>query len=139
MNGIPDDVLAELKWLSEQSSQVRGSTPLDDPKRRAGDDFCKLVMKTIENYGATFTSISRALGLSDANVRLKVGRHGYIPNPPSQKTYRGIKTTKPLKTHCKRGHAMEGANLHIRPEDGSRVCVACRRLRDRQRYAEGKR
>ena len=34
----------------------------------------------------------------------------------------------PIKTHCKRGHAMSGDNLHIRIKDGHtiRVCRTCR-------------
>jgi HNH endonuclease len=31
------------------------------------------------------------------------------------------------QTHCKRGHALSGANLYIIPASGSRACRTCRR------------
>lgn len=31
------------------------------------------------------------------------------------------------KTHCKRGHALSGANLYINPTSGGRVCRQCNR------------
>ncbi|MGW1352816.1 hypothetical protein ACWCQE_26640 [Streptomyces sp. NPDC002409] len=41
------------------------------------------------------------------------------------------------KTHCKRGHALEGDNLRIVQRKGrapSRECVTCRRQRNRDSY-----
>lgn len=38
-----------------------------------------------------------------------------------------------LRTHCPKGHAYAGDNLHVRP-DGSRHCRACHRERERSRY-----
>lgn len=34
------------------------------------------------------------------------------------------------KTHCKRGHPLEGDNVYIKPDDGARSCKTC--SRDRQ-------
>lgn len=39
------------------------------------------------------------------------------------------------KTHCKRGHALEGANLYIRPDNGIRQCRACAVARRQERKA----
>lgn len=39
------------------------------------------------------------------------------------------------KTHCKRGHALEGANLFIRKHDGARICVTCKNMHSRNLYA----
>ncbi|MFC8490686.1 HNH endonuclease signature motif containing protein [Streptomyces sp. NPDC057235] len=33
------------------------------------------------------------------------------------------------RTHCKRGHALEGSNVYIRPDNGTRQCRACAALR----------
>ncbi|MFD3531951.1 HNH endonuclease [Streptomyces sp. NPDC058664] len=37
------------------------------------------------------------------------------------------------KTHCKRGHALEGANAYIRPDNGTRQCRACAAARRQER------
>ena len=37
------------------------------------------------------------------------------------------------KTHCFRGHPLNGANLYVWPRNGMRVCVACRTARERAR------
>jgi hypothetical protein len=46
--------------------------------------------------------------------------------------------SRPLKTHCIRGHELAGTNIYVRPDNGVRQCMACvrltRRERDRQRY-----
>jgi hypothetical protein len=106
IESIPDEVLAELSFLNFESSQVRGFTPLDHPRRQAGTDFCVLALSTIEKYGVSLNALSRVLGVSDANVRLKLGRHGYLPNPPSQKTYKGVPAAggRKRQSECKQGH-----------------------------------
>lgn len=37
------------------------------------------------------------------------------------------------KTHCKWGHLLQGANLYIRPDTGTRVCRRCSQDRSRAR------
>lgn len=86
---LPADVLQELKALHEDGRGLAGNTPKDDPKRKAGEAFCALAARTINEYGVTPTALSLALGLSRSNVYLRLGRHGYIPNPPSQPAYKG--------------------------------------------------
>lgn len=138
---IPEHILTELKWLQGQMSQVRGHTPLDDPRRTWGDDFCKLAMHTVERYGVNYQSLSRALGLSNATVRLALGRRGYIPLPPSQSAYVGTlsigKALRKKKTHCKRGHALEGDNLYFTPDGAHRRCRTCQLLHAKAR-SQGK-
>lgn len=86
---IPEDVMRELRALYEAGRGLVGNTPRDDPKRRAGEAFTALAAKVIREYGVTHTALSLALGLSRSNVYLRLGRHGYLPNPPSQPTYKG--------------------------------------------------
>ena len=38
------------------------------------------------------------------------------------------------KTHCKRGHELNGNNLYIRPKNNQRRCTECRRIADRKYY-----
>lgn len=87
--GVPEDVMQELRGLYEAGRGLVGNTPRDDPKRRAGEAFTALAAKAIKEYGVTHTALSLALGLSRSNVYLRLGRHGYLPNPPSQPTYKG--------------------------------------------------
>lgn len=44
---------------------------------------------------------------------------------------------KPYKTHCKHGHRLDVGNVYLRPDNGVRQCIACRkaRVRARQRLA----
>jgi hypothetical protein len=37
------------------------------------------------------------------------------------------------KSECKHGHPLSGANLYVAP-DGHRVCITCRREREKRRY-----
>lgn len=39
------------------------------------------------------------------------------------------------KTHCPQGHPYDEANAYVR-SDGSRICRACKRLRDRRYYEQ---
>lgn len=43
-----------------------------------------------------------------------------------------IPNNRPLKTHCKHGHAFTEPNTYVRP-NGDRVCRTCYRARDRAR------
>lgn len=139
MSEIPDDLLIELRWLQGQMSQVRGNTPLGDPKRQAGEDFCKLAIHAVEQYGVSFQDLSKSLGLSPSAVRLALGRRGYIPLPPSQGAYKGTlsadNSMRKKKSHCKRGHALEGDNLLYTADGTKRRCRACRVMLDAG-YAE---
>lgn len=40
---------------------------------------------------------------------------------------------KPRLTECKRGHPMIGDNIYVRPDNGKRMCLACRRQGSRHR------
>src|ERR1700726_1094484 len=39
------------------------------------------------------------------------------------------------KTHCLRGHLLEGKNVYIQPKSGSRECMVCRKARKRAALA----
>ena len=45
---------------------------------------------------------------------------------------RGIGALNAAKTHCPRGHPLEGENLYV-PPNGDRLCRTCRRARDAAR------
>lgn len=36
-------------------------------------------------------------------------------------------------THCGNGHALEGANLYVKPGRGDRACLTCKRIDDTER------
>jgi hypothetical protein len=44
-----------------------------------------------------------------------------------------------LRTHCKRGHLLNGDNMRIRPSTGHRECIICRGLHNRARYSDSAR
>jgi hypothetical protein len=86
---VSDPDLAELQRLDAISATCNRHTPMDDPARQAGEDFCKLALRVMQENGLTPRDLSIVLGAkSDAHVRLKLARRGYLPNPPSQKITR---------------------------------------------------
>lgn len=42
-----------------------------------------------------------------------------------------IAARRAAQTHCVNGHALDGANVYIRPGSGTRTCKECRRIRAR--------
>jgi hypothetical protein len=129
VNGaLPEDVLDELLFLNSLASKANGVTPLDAPERKAGDDLCKLVLDVVSRYNVPMTRLSVMMGLSPANLRLKLGRRGYVPLPPSQRGYKGVVHDMggPRKAVCKRGHALTDETVY-RTKDGGRRCKACSR------------
>jgi hypothetical protein len=131
---VPEDVLDELLFLNSLASKANGMTPLDAPERKAGDDLCKLVLDVVSRYNVPMTSLSVMMGLSPANLRLKLGRRGYVSLPPSQRGYKGVArdASAPRKTECKRGHALVEGNLYYNNRGGRR-CKACVKDADRAR------
>ena len=125
---IPRAVLGELKRLNDLSAKVNGKTPLDDPKRAAGDEFCAMAVEVIDKYGVSAGRLSLALGASEATVRMKLSRRGYGVQYPSQRNYKGI-VSPGRKGHrqdsCQRGHAFSGANVEML--GARRACRECRK------------
>lgn len=45
----------------------------------------------------------------------------------------GVEETKRRareRTHCKHGHPVVDENIYVRPSDGARICITCRRAND---------
>lgn len=57
--------------------------------------------------------------------RLDASRHGTLHNP------------NPKRDVCNRNHPMSGANLKLVGKRNKRVCVECRRMRDRKDWVGG--
>lgn len=49
---------------------------------------------------------------------------------------RGKNSPNGAKTHCKRGHPLDGANLYIAPSTGTRSCLICRKEASRRSKAK---
>lgn len=134
--------MSELRRLNELSAQVRGSTPLDDPRRSAGFEFCALAAQAIEEFGISSGQLSLALGLSYDNIRLKLSRRGYGVSLSSQPSYKGkiavpYRKSEP-RAFCRKGHPYAGDNLMIIRRTGARRCRECDNAARRAWYAANK-
>jgi len=140
-NDIPPRVLAELRDLHHLSRQANGMTPINDPRRLAGDEFCKRALEVRDDYGVSLQDISAAIGLSRAAVYLKIKRRGLLGALlPSQTNYknrtldieeRNAKLRSKNKDVCKSGHALTEDNLIHYPS--GRRCRKCEDLRIQRR------
>ena len=85
---VPEERLRELKALQSKISKINGSTYVDDPLRDVASVYGDLLVQTMSEYEVGPNAISTAMGLSSNNVRLWLGRHGYLKRAPSQPAYR---------------------------------------------------
>jgi hypothetical protein len=119
--------------LDTLSGKARGTMALDHPARLAGDAFCELALEVHRSTGLNYGQLSAVLGRTESHVRLKLGRRGYIKNPPSQSAYKGVMSQEKRRerTHCNRGHEFTEANTHYYKQ--GRVCKICRADQDKGR------
>lgn len=129
---VPHEIMTELLSLHELSKQATGTTPLGDPRRQAGDEFCALAMQVVDEYGISVRRLSMDIGLSASTLRFALGRRGYVSLPPSQQAYAGVRSQgRPVgttKEFCKRGHRLTPDNVYVY-KDGRR-CKQCGKARD---------
>lgn len=86
---IPRAMADEMRELQAAATRVRGSTPLDHPNRRATERLSELIAEA-RLRGVRYRDIAEVLGVTAVAVQLRLGRHGYVNNPPSQPAYRNV-------------------------------------------------
>lgn len=133
---VPEETLSELRRLNELSAQTRGGVRLGDPRREAANEFCALAKQVIDECAISSGQLSLMLGLSYDNIRLKLSRHGYLPNLPSQSNYKGQvsaggvvgrsgRSRMRVGGYCLRGHLLTAENTA--PNGANHVrCRACK-------------
>jgi len=84
---VPEVVAARLRELYQIARTVRGTTPLDSPKRDASRRLTELLAAE-RSRGASFAELGRAMGpegspASWSAVKFRLGRYGFVALPES--------------------------------------------------------
>jgi hypothetical protein len=127
---IPEKTINELKALHAQSSRVRGTTPLEHPDRKAGDELAAKSLTVMEVYDVPVSRLSKMMGLSVHTLKFFLMRRGAIQTTPgvaknaNSAPYKNtVVVGRPGKyAACKRGH--DTSTPDKRTKDGH--CKACR-------------
>lgn len=118
-----------LRRLLKVARTVNGATPVDHPLRELSKQFAA-ELAAANGRGVSVYMIAQQLGVSTGAIRYRLGRHGYLPLPPSLRGQR-YKGTTNKRERCKRDHPLSGDNLGV-TRGGHRWCRACERLWRRQ-------
>lgn len=87
---ITAEVADELRAMYAIAKTVRGTTPLDDPKRQISREFTEALAVLVEQ-GATVYRLAKVLNVRHGTVYARLARYGYRAPSPSRahKKYRG--------------------------------------------------
>lgn len=77
----------DLRTLTAEAGKVSGSTPINDPKRKASKELSRKIMR-LHDRGVIWRHLAEATGLKEGSVRARAMRHGYGKTPPSQVPFR---------------------------------------------------
>lgn len=128
----------ELRRLYALASRVRGNTALGHPNRIASERLSELIAD-LRLRGVRTREIAAATGVTKAAIDLRLARHGYTKNPPSQGKYRPG-TGRAQQDKCGRGHELVDDNIRfINGDPRRRICRACEQVRVERYQAKQRR
>lgn len=142
---VPVSRLYRLRELADLVTTVRGWTPLDDPARLAIKEYGDLLYSTIKEYAIPQTHLEKLLGCGRNTLTVYLRNHGYLPQCPSQKSYRGVlaipgkSASKPMQLGglCrKKKHVLTEKNFG--KQSSGNYCKDCVRERRAIRYQQRK-
>jgi len=81
-DAVTPEVADELRAMHAIARTVRGSTPIDDPKRKVGEEFTEALAVLVEQ-GVTVYRLAKVLGIGHQAVYARLARHGYRKAAPS--------------------------------------------------------
>lgn len=135
----------EMEDLQRRACLVRGLTPLDHPNRQASERLSELIAEA-KLRGVREREIAEAVGVTIGAIRMRLKRHGYMNNPPSQSTYnpgsgQESRKARVIGASCERHHPGLPSDFRLINGDPARpVCRECERFHAanyRARRAEG--
>jgi hypothetical protein len=81
-DAVTPEVADELRAMHAIARTVRGSTPIDDPKRKVGEEFTEALAVLVEQ-GVTVYRLAKVLGIGHQAVYARLARRGYRKAAPS--------------------------------------------------------
>lgn len=124
----------ELKDLQALATRLRGIHAPDHPYRIASEALSERLAE-YKIRGVRNKDLAEALGVQAQTIAVRLKNHGYLQTSPSQTKYREKKhpySDPQPKTHCSRGHELDGDNTRFINGDPKRVvCRKCERIRCR--------
>lgn len=117
---------------NRQNDRFENLEPLSRSRHRKRHQPRPMARLTCETCGKEFET--RAYRLKERVVKY-CSQACYKARPYSP--HRSENHRNAVKTHCKRGHPLSGKNLWVR-DTGARICLTCKRARQRRRYHERK-
>lgn len=102
-DAVTPEVADELRAMYAIARTVRGSTPVDDPKRKVGEEFTEALAVLVEQ-GVTVYRLAKVLGIGHQAVYARLARHGYRKPSPSveHKAYRNTTVTAARRANQQR-------------------------------------
>ena len=79
---VSDKIADMMKALQVDAREVRGTTPVDSPKRVASIQLT-ILMQSEKQNGASFVELGRAAGVTWSAAKFRLGRYGFYDLPPS--------------------------------------------------------
>lgn len=145
---IPAAELNRLAELHELVTTCRGWTPLDAPARAAIPEFGALLDRLITKYSIPQGHLERVMGMGRISLTVWRRNHGYLPQMPSQRSYKGVlldlsgggrPRTLFVGGKCRNGHVLTTETLaeYTIARNGTtlRQCRVCERERKNAKYA----
>ncbi|MEX3101203.1 MULTISPECIES: hypothetical protein [unclassified Streptomyces] len=86
---ITPEVAEELRAMHAIARTVNGTTPIDDPRRKVGEEFTE-ALRVLVDQGVTVYRLAKVLGIGHQSVYARLARYGYRRPSPSvaHKRYR---------------------------------------------------
>jgi hypothetical protein len=88
---LGEEEVAHLRRMWKMARKVNGATPADHPLRVLSRQF-SAELAAAHSRGVSVYRIAKQLGVSHSAIRYRLGRHGYMPLPPSMRhqQYKGV-------------------------------------------------
>lgn len=85
---LDGDLVETLREMYAVARTVNGRTPIGHPSRQVSEEFTALLGQ-LRAEGRNMAEVARRIGTSYQTIRMRLARHGYKHNPPSQAVYTG--------------------------------------------------
>lgn len=87
---VRPEIAQRLREMQQRAAKVNGATPPDHPDRAVAAEYTLMLHRLIQQ-GVSAYHLASVVGVSVDAIQFRLGRHGYRPLPPSQRTKYGTR------------------------------------------------